>query len=603
MVAFLRPFCAKVAALTALTVLHSALAVVPAIAGQRLIDDGVVRGDARTVWLLGAVLVAAGVCQGLLALAAMRFSTALGADMVCALRAEMYAHLLRQSPGFFTWARTGAVVSRLDGDVTGIERVVTTTLPSAVGALVTLTTALAATVVLEWRLALTILILAPAMYLLASWFGKALKTVGRHRMEAQAELNSLVAERLTPGGIELVQLFSEPGREISAFAARSGRARNLAVRHSALEGGAHASMICLMTGTTAAAYVVAGNGVMTGSLSLGTMVALLTLLARLYGPLASLPSLKADIVAGQLSMARVWEVLDFLPLVTDPLHPLDLPARRAQGAHVAISGLSFAYPPKRAAVLESLADSSEQDQGPRTVLKGISIDIPAGTTVAIVGPSGSGKTTLSRLLLRTWDPGAGSIRIDGVDLRDLRLSALRSVIGVVPQEPYLLQGTIRANLLLADPGAGERELLAACRTAQLLPLLARLPEGLDTLVGGRGTRLSGGERQRLSIARLLLQQPRVIVMDEATSHLDPRTERELRHALTHVLHGRTCILIAHRLETVRDADLILVMEEGRVVETGTHDVLARSQGAYAKLLGQGSRPRCGVQGNERRLPC
>lgn len=583
---FLRPFRRRIAVLTALIAVHSAATVAPALIGQRLIDQGVLRGDSTLVWALGAVMVVLGATEAALSVAGRRCAARLAGDVVLGLRTGLFAHLQRQSIGFLAAARTGAIVSRLQNDVAGVQRLISSILPTAVGAVVLLLTAGAAVVAMEWRLALGLLLLGPLLYLLTSWFTAALRQVRQDQLTAQADMDAMVAERLSPGGAEVIRHYSHPRRDLPGFRLRAARIRDLSVRAVVLSSGLGAALTLTMTLVTATIYVVAGQLAISGILSVGTLVALVALMTRLYSPLVALPALRADLIAGLVSFDRVREIREFPPAIVDAPDACELPRPRGRPLAVRFRDVHFAYPPGGRTVLRSLGGDEPEPPGaagPAPVLKGVDFTAEPGATIGIVGLSGAGKSTLTRLLTRSWEATSGQILVGGVDVRQLRLDDLRSAIGVVGQETFLFNDTVRANLRLARPEATTDELVAACRAAQVWPVIDRLPAGLDTVVGDRGQRLSGGERQRLALARLLLKDPPVVVLDEATSHADTATERGIMETMGPFLRARTCLIIAHRLSTVWHADTILVMKDGRVVERGRHESLVSSGGWYAHL--------------------
>ncbi|MBB5954377.1 ATP-binding cassette subfamily B protein [Saccharothrix tamanrassetensis] len=579
---FLRPFRARIAVLVGIIALSSAIAVAPALVGQRLIDHGVLRGDSRAVWLLGGVLAAVGLGQSGLSYVERRYAATVAEDVVLRLRTDLFAHLQRQAPGFFTAARTGAVVSRVHGDVTGVQSVVSSTIPAAVGAVVMLVAAGGAVAVMEWRLVVLVLVLLPLLYLLTSKFTAALRRAGQDVLTSQADLDTLVAERLSPDGTEVIRHYSRPDCELPGFRVRADRVRTVSVRRAGVAAALGAVLTSVIGLTTAVVYVVSGQLVISGALSVGTMVALVALLARLYGPLTALPGVRAQLVAGLVAFDRAREVLDFAPRIAEQPGARRLP-RTGTPPSVAFRDVGFGYPSPDALVVPSLAGDIDDGAGRDAVLTAVDFTAEPGSTVGIVGFSGAGKSTLTRLLTRSWDVTDGQVLVDGVDIRRLRLDDVRAAVGVVTQETFLFNDTIRANLLLARPEASTDELVAACQDAWIWPLIEQLPAGLDTVLGDRGLRLSGGERQRLAIARLLLKRPQIVVLDEATSHCDTVTEQRIQESLKPFLRERTCLVIAHRLSTVRAADLILVMRDGRVVERGRHDELVAAGGWYARL--------------------
>ncbi|MFD9905433.1 ABC transporter ATP-binding protein [Streptomyces sp. NPDC059063] len=609
----LRPHPARVTLLVVLIVALAATTVAPAVAAQRLIDDGVLRRDEGTVWTMTGALVALGVAQAVLTYLERRFATRLAEDVVLRLRTDVFTHLQRQSLGFFSVARTGALVSRLHGDVAGVQQVIAGTLPAAVSALFLLLTTGLAVIAMEWRLAALVLLLIPALYLLTAHFTVALRKVNQRQLAAFADLDSLVAERLSSGGAEVIRHYGHPDRDTPEFQRLAAAIRDTSVRRASLAAALTGSLVLMVSLVTALVYLVASRFAIAGSLSLGTVIALLSLMARLFGPLTALPGLRVELVAGRVAFDRVQEVLEFEPQVVDAPDARPLPIREDRPPSVEFRGVDFVYPPPHDLAVPSLAgddpftdeldrlldkelldkellDGSlpddalpEHDTGPRAALAALSFTAAPGTTVGIVGLSGAGKSTLTRLLTRSFDVDSGHVLIDGVDVRKLRLDDVRAAVGVVPQETFLFNDTIRANLLIARPQATTEELAAACRDARVWPAVEQLPDGLDTVIGDRGLRLSGGERQRLALARLLLKRPPIVVLDEATSHSDTVTEQELQESMGAFLRTRTCLVIAHRLSTVRDADQILVVRDGRVVERGRHQELLNTDGWYARL--------------------
>ncbi|MDK0522479.1 ABC transporter ATP-binding protein [Streptomyces sp. ML-6] len=582
---YLYPFSARMLILAALIVVHSAATVIPALIGQQLIDNGVLRRDTTVVATLGALMVVVGVAQAALSVVERRYATRLAGDIVLQLRIDLFAHLQRQSIGFLASARTGAIVSRVQGDVTGVQNMIASSFPAAVGSVVLLLTGGVAVVTMEWRLTLGALVLAPALYVLTSRFTTAIRQVSQDQLTAQANLDSMVAERLGPGGAEVMRHYSHPKRDLPEFRQRVSRIRDLTVRASVLSSALGASITLAMSLVTATIYVIAGQLAISGALSVGTMVALVALLTRLYSPLVALPALRGELTEGLVSFDRVREVMDFVPAIVDVPDPHELPRQSGTSLQVAFRGVHFTYPPNGGMVLPSLGGDEQRFRGgaPRRVLTGMDFTAEPGATIGIVGLSGAGKSTLARLLTRSWEADSGQVLVGGVDVRRLRLDDLRSVIGVVSQDTFLFNDTIRVNLQLARPEATTEELVEACRAAQIWPAIDKLPAGLDTAVGDRGLRLSGGERQRLALARLLLKNPPIAVLDEATSHSDPITERGIMETMGPFLRDRTCIIIAHRLSTIRDADTILVMKGGRVVERGGHETLMGIGGWYARL--------------------
>lgn len=576
-----RPFRRDIAIFLGLTVLGAALVAATPLLLGRIIDRGVIPGDRDVVVNLGLVVAGIAVLEALLVVVTRWFSSRIGEGLILDLRQQVFGHVLQQPIAFFTRAQTGALVNRLNTDVIGAQQAFTSILSGLVSNVVSLVILLVALLSMSWQITLLALLLLPVFLVPASFMGRRLSALTRTQMNLNSELASRMTERFNVAGALLVRLFGDPRTESREYAQRARGVRDAGVAISVNRVVFMAGLGLVAALATAIVYGLGGVMAINGTLTVGTLVAMAALLARIYGPLTALSNVRVDIMTALVSFERIFEILDLRPLVTEAEHPVEVPEGPVG---ITLEGVDFAYPGADEVSVASLElrPGVERVDG-RPVLSGLDITIPAGQLVALVGPSGAGKSTLTSLVSRLYDPSAGTVRIGGVDLREASFDSLRRTVGVVTQEAHMFNDTIRANLLYAAPEAGEEDMVAALKGARIWQLVEALPDGLDTVVGDRGHRLSGGEKQRLAIARLLLKSPSVVVLDEATAHLDSESEVAVQRALDVALAGRTSVVIAHRLSTVRDADVILVLAGGRVVQRGTHEELLAEGGMYRML--------------------
>ncbi|HET7302965.1 MAG TPA: ABC transporter ATP-binding protein [Segeticoccus sp.] len=564
-----------------LVIIAAGLGVVPALLLGRIIDHGVIPGDVSIVVWLSLVTAGVALLDALVTLAQRWLSSRIGEGLIYDLRTEVFGHVLRQPIAFFTRTQTGSLVSRLNNDVIGAQQAFTSTLSGTVSNVVSLVFIIVAMMSKSWQLTLASLALLPFFLVPARYMGRRLAALSHESMNLNAELGSQMTERFNVAGALLVKLFGRPASEDEEYARRAGNVRDVGVRIAMNRSVFMVGLTLVASLATALVYGLGGAMAIHQALTVGDLLALATLLARLYGPLTALSNVRVDVMTALVSFERVFEVLDLQPLVREADDPRQL--RRAP-LSIDFDDVQFAYPAAEDVSLESLELVSVSDRhGGGPVLNDVSFHVEPGQLVALVGPSGAGKTTITNLAARLYDPTAGTVRLDGVDLREAQLTSLHDTIGVVTQEAHLFHDTIRANLAYARPDATEQQMTEALRAARIWDLVERLPERLDTVVGDRGHRLSGGEKQRLAIARLLLKGPGVIVLDEATAHLDSESEAAVQRALETALSGRTALVIAHRLSTIRGADLILVVDDGRIVQRGSHRELLAEGGLYADL--------------------
>ncbi|HLS44908.1 MAG TPA: ABC transporter ATP-binding protein [Ornithinicoccus sp.] len=576
-----RPFRGDIALFLVLTIIVAALGVATPLLLGRIIDHGVIPQDRQVVIWLGIAVAVIAVLEALLTIVTRLFGSRIGEGLILNLRTEVFSHVLRQPIAFFTRAQTGALVNRLNTDVIGAQTAFTSILSGLVSNVVSLALILGALVTMSWLITLLALLLLPIFLIPAHRMGQRLSQLTRHQMTLNAELATRMTERFNVAGALLVRLFGRPVQEDKEYADRARGVRDAGVQIAVNRVVFMAGLGLVAALATALVYGMGGLMAVAGNLSVGTLVAMAALLGRMYGPLTALSNVRVDVMTALVSFERIFEVLDLEPLVQEAEHPVDLPEGPVA---IDLDDVSFSYPTHEevsVASLESRADLVGGDGG--EVLQGIDVHIPAGQLVALVGPSGAGKTTLTALVARLYDPTQGRVRIGGTDLREATFASLSRTVGVVTQEAHMFNDTIRANLLYAAPEAADGQLEEALRAAQVWELVERLPDGLDTVVGDRGHRLSGGEKQRLALARLLLKSPAVVLLDEATAHLDSESEAAVQRALDRALSGRTSIVIAHRLSTIRGADQILVMDRGRIVQRGTHDELLAEGGLYRAL--------------------
>ncbi|QFZ22197.1 ABC transporter ATP-binding protein [Saccharothrix syringae] len=578
---FARPHRARLARYLALSVVLAVLAVVTPVLAGRVVDAIV--GGSTTGLVLGLAGVIAGiaVAEAGLGLVARWLSAGIGEDLILDLRTAVFDHVQRMPVAFFTRTRTGALVSRLNNDVIGAQRAFSDTLAGVAGNLVTLVLTLVVMIGLSWQITLLALVLLPVFVVPARRMGSRLARLEREAANHNATMGTQMTERFSAPGATLVKLFGRPSRESAEFAVRARRVRDIGVRTAMVQTVFLTALTLVSALALALVYGLGGFYALRGQLDAGSVVALALLLTRLYAPLTALASARVEVMSALVSFERVFEVLDLKPLITEKPDARPLPDGPVS---VEFEGVRFAYPSADRVSLASLEEVAALDtRGGVEVLHDVSFRAEPGQVVALVGSSGAGKSTIASLLPRLYDVDAGAVRLSGVDVRDLTADAIRDALGMVTQDGHLFHESIRDNLLLARPSATEDELWDVLRRARLVDLVESLPDGLDTVVGERGYRLSGGERQRLTIARLLLARPRVVILDEATAHLDSTSEAAVQAALGEALAGRTAVVIAHRLSTIRAADLILVVEDGRVVERGTHADLLAAGGRYEEL--------------------
>ncbi len=589
---FALPYRAMLIGFVVVLLLGSLLSLVPPLLFRQIIDDAIANSDRGQVNLLAAIIVLAAFGEAALSFVERYWSSRIGEGLIYDLRVGLYDHVQRMPMAFFTRVQTGSLISRMNNDVIGAQRAFTGTLGSVVSNSIVLSTTLVAMFLLEWRLTLMALGLLPVFILPTKRVGRRLQELTRESMEHNASMNTVMTERLNVSGALLVKLFGRHDTERDGFGATAGRVRDIGVR-SALYGRAFFIALSLVGAVGAAVlYWMGAQLVISGTITVGTLAAMGLMVVRIYTPLTSLTNARVDVMTALVSFERVFEVLDTPNPVSDRPGAAELGKPRGR---IELAKLTFTYPPGDDRLASLQTDSAAPEVTGKPVLRNVSAVIEPGRLVALVGPSGAGKTTLAALVTRLYDVDEGAVLIDGTDVRDVTQASLRSAVGVVPQDPHLFHESVADNLRYARPGATESEMQEACRAAHIHDLIASLPEGYDTVVGERGYRLSGGEKQRLAIARVLLKDPAIVVLDEATSHLDSENEALVQQALATALRGRTAVVIAHRLSTVTDADLILVLDRGELVESGRHEDLMAAEGLYAELYHK-------LVGDEQRSP-
>ena len=562
-------------------VLDAVLVVATPLLLRRLIDDGVIPKNGQLVTQLALMVGALALADALMSMIGRWYSSQIGEGLIYDLRTLVFAHVQKQSIAFFTRTQTGALISRINSDVIGAQQAFTASLSGVVSNVVSLILVGVTMLILSWQITVVALILLPLFLIPTKWVGRKLQSLTRESFNLNAQMSSTMTERFNVSGAMLVTLYGQPDREKEFFRSRARKVADIGITMALLNRLFFIALTSVAAIATAFAYGIGGHLAISGTVTVGTLLAITALLARLYGPLTALSNVRIDVMTALVSFERVFEVLDLQPMVSDKS---DAKALEAKNLTIEFRGVGFHYPRAEEislASLESIAKAETVQSG--EVLRNLSFVAESGTLTALVGPSGAGKTTISALLPRLYDVTEGSILINGSDVRDLTLESLRNSIGVVMQDAHLFHETIAENLRYAKNDASLEEMQSACEAAQIWKLISSLPNGLETMVGERGHRLSGGEKQRLAIARLLLKSPSVVILDEATAHLDSENEQLVQEALKVALKGRTSIVIAHRLSTVRDADQILVLEKGAIVERGKHDELVALGGLYADL--------------------